>query len=230
MKQMKELPIDEDEEIIDIYSSTPIRRLIRHHTLDMLSFQNMSKAYLVVTPLLVLVILLALKLGTFAIFINKMNFDPALESDLAIEFLRTRESLYIGILITTVPQILLWATLLYPLLRMLGGKGDYFKTLSIYSIAQIPMVIGSFILLLVAVTQPLTTIPTNVDGFSIIGAFDYVTKGYNIANYIVLPITSLYTHIIAGTGLSTEHKIPQLLGIIVGIVASILAILFYFLI
>ena len=226
---MKELPIDE-EEIVDIYSSTPIRRLIMHHTLDLLSFQNMSKIYLIVTPIIVLVILLALKLGTFAIFINKMNFQPALESELAIEFLRTRESLYMGILITTIPQILLWGTLLYPLLKMLGGKGDYFKTLSIYSIAQIPMVIGSFILLLVAVAQPLTTIPTNVEGFSIIGAFNYVTQGYNIANFVVLPITSLYTHIIAGTGLSAEHKIPQLLGVIVGIIASILAILFYFLI
>ena len=159
-----------------------------------------------------------------------MNFQPAMESELAIEFLRTRESLYMGILITTIPQILLWGTLLYPLLKMLGGKGDYFKTLSIYSIAQIPMVIGSFILLLVAVAQPLTTIPTNVEGFSIIGAFNYVTQGYNIANFIVLPITSIYTHIIAGTGLSAEHKIPQLLGVIVGIIASILAILFYFLI
>jgi len=226
---MKELPIDE-EEIVDIYSSTPIRRLIMHHTLDLLSFQNMSKIYLIVTPIIVLVILLALKLGTFAIFINKMNFQPALESELAIEFLRTRESLYMGILITTIPQILLWGTLLYPLLKMLGGKGDYFKTLSIYSIAQIPMVIGSFILLLVAVAQPLTIIPTNVEGFSIIGAFNYVTQGYTIATFVVLPITSLYTHLIAGTGLSAEHKIPQLLGVIVGIIASILAILFYFLI
>ena len=85
-------------------------------------------------------------------------------------------------------------------------------------------------MLLVAAAQPVTSIPTNIENFSIGEAFNYVTQGYNLANYIILPITSLYTHIIAGSGFSAEHKIPQLLGIIIGVVASILAILFYFLI
>ena len=66
--------------------------------------------------------------------------------------------------------------------------------------------------------------------FNIESAFNFVTQGSLIANYILFPITSLYTHVIAGTGMSTEHKIPQLLGIIIGVIASILAILFYFLI
>jgi hypothetical protein len=230
MKRMNRLPIDEDEEFENPYSSTPVRRIIGHHTLDMLSFQNMSKLYMIITPVIILVILVAIKLGTLAILINRMNFEPTLSSELNIEFMRIRESLYMGILVTTIPQILLWATLLYPLLKMLGGKGDYFRTLSIYSTAHIPIVIGSFILMIIAVAQPITTVPTNVENFSIIGAFNYVTQGYNLANYIILPITSLYTHLIAGSGLSAEHKMPQLLGIIVGVIASILALLFYFLI
>ncbi|NHK30941.1 MAG: hypothetical protein FK730_06280 [Asgard group archaeon] len=225
---MKQLPIDDDEEIEDLYSSTPVRRLIGHHTLDIFSFQNMSKIYMIITPIAVLLVLLALKLGTFAILINKMDFQPSLETD--VEFLRMRESLYMGILVTTIPQILLWGTLLYPLLKMLGGKGDYFKTLSIYSIAHIPVVIGAIILLFVAVAQPVVTIPTNIENFDVFAAFNFVTQGSLIANYIIFPITSLYTHVIAGTGLSAEHKMPQLLGIIIGVVASILAILFYFLI
>jgi hypothetical protein len=135
-----------------------------------------------------------------------------------------------GILVTTIPQILLWGTLLYPLLKMLGGKGDYFKTLSIYSIAHIPVVLGAFILLIVAAAQPVVTIPTNVENFDVGTAFNFVTQGSLITNYILFPITSLYTHVIAGTGLSAEHKMPQLLGIIVGVIASILAILFQFLI
>lgn len=228
MKRMKHIPIDEDEEIEDPYSSTPVRRIIGHHTLDMLSFQNMSNIYMIITPIVVLVLLVAIKLGTFAILINKINFEPPLNPDLAVEFIRIKESLYLGILVTTIPQILLWGTLLYPLLRMLGGKGDYFKTLSIYSTAHIPTVIGSFILLLIAVAQPITAFPTNVENFSIVEAFNYASQGYRIANFIILPVTSLYTHVIAGTGLSAEHKMPQLLGIIVGIIASILAILFYF--
>ncbi|MHA1952662.1 MAG: YIP1 family protein [Candidatus Heimdallarchaeaceae archaeon] len=227
---MKHIPIDEDEEIEDPYSSTPVRRIIGHHILDMPSFQNMSKIYMIITPIIVLVILVSIKLGTFAILINRMNFEPALNPDLAVEFMRIKESLYLGILATTIPQILLWATLLYPLLKMLGGKGDYFRTLSIYSTAHIPVVIGSFILLLIAIAQPITPIPTNVENFSIVEAFNYVTQGYRIANFIIVPVTSLYTHVIAGTGLSAEHKMPQLLGIIVGVIASILAILFYFLV
>ena len=225
---MKEIPIDDEEEIENPYSSTPIRRLIGHHTLDMFSFQNMSNIYMIITPIVVLLVLLALKLGTFAILINKMDFQPSLDTD--VEFLRLRESLYMGILITTIPQILLWGTLLYPLLRMLGGKGDYFRTLSVYSIAHIPVVLGALILLFVAAAQPVVTIPTNVENFNIESAFNFVTQGSLIANYILFPITSLYTHVIAGTGMSTEHKIPQLLGIIIGVIASILAILFYFLI
>ena len=227
---MKHIPIDEDEEFDDPYSSTPVRRIIGHHTLDMYSFQNMSKIYMIITPIVILVILVAIKLGTFAILINRMNFEPSLNPDLAVEFMRIKESLYLGILVTTMPQILLWGTLLYPLLKMLGGKGDYFKTLSIYSTAHIPTVIGSFVLLLIAVAQPITVIPTNVENFSIVEAFNYVTQGYRIANFIIVPITSLYTHVIAGTGLSAEHKMPQLLGIIVGVIASILAIVFYFLV
>ncbi|NPD87961.1 MAG: hypothetical protein HGN29_04515 [Asgard group archaeon] len=227
---MKHIPIDEDKEIEDPYSSTPVRRIIGHHTLDMLSFQNLSNIYMIIAPIVVLVILVAIKLGTFAILINKMNFEPSLNPNLNVDFMRIKESLYLGILVTTIPQILLWATLLYPLLKMLGGKGDYFRTLSIYSTAHIPVVIGSFILLLIAIAQPIATIPTNVENFNIVEAFNYVTQGYRIANFIILPVTSLYTHVIAGTGLGAEHKIPQLLGIIIGVIASILAILFYFLV
>jgi hypothetical protein len=225
---MKAIPLDEDEEIENPYSSTPFRRLIGHHKLDMFSFQNMSNLYMIITPIVILLVLLALKLGEFAILINKMDFQPSLETD--VEFLRLRESLYMGILVTTIPQILLWGTLLYPLLKMLGGKGDYFKTLSIYSIAHIPVVLGAFILLIVAAAQPVVTIPTNVENFDVGAAFNFVTQGSLITNYILFPITSLYTHVIAGTGLSAEHKMPQLLGIIVGVIASILAILFQFLI
>ena len=183
---------------------------------------------MIITPIAVLLVLLALKLGAFAVLINKMDFQPSLDTD--VGFLRLRESLYMGILITTIPQILLWGTLLYPLLKMLGGKGDYFKTLSIYSIAHIPVVLGALILLFVAVAQPVVTIPTNVENFDVSSAFNFVTQGSLIANYVIFPITSLYTHVIAGTGLSAEHKMPQLLGIIIGVIASILAILFYFLI
>ncbi|MCG3220439.1 MAG: hypothetical protein H7641_03580, partial [Candidatus Heimdallarchaeota archaeon] len=56
---MKHIPIDEDEEIENPYTSTPVRRIIGHHTLDMLSFQNMSNIYIIITPIVVLVILVA---------------------------------------------------------------------------------------------------------------------------------------------------------------------------
>ena len=169
---------------------------------------------------------MSLRIGIFALLVNKTNFVPY-ASDQVASF---KQSNYLGISLSAIPQVIVWAVLIYGLMLLLGGKGKFLQSVSIYSIAQIPVVIGLLVLLFVALGQPSATIQTSIVDFEIFQAFNNAFYGYNLSNNIILPITSLYSNIIAGIGLSTEHKVPALVGIIVGIMAFIASMLFAYLI
>lgn len=229
----------DDEEIILKY--TPFQRLLGHHLLDKDSFIHAPKLYMILTPIIILILIMALNVGNFAILVNKMQFIPSNYPDFAI----FRESVYFGIFLTTVPQILLWAVIVHGLMVFLGGKGSFPKSLSIYSFSQIPVVIGLIILMIIALAQSTTQIYPY--GFPLMGSYllEYSTvrvsydiyqifnvtfSAYSLASNILIPVTNLYSSVIAGFGLSSEHKTPTLVGLFVTGLAFIASMIFYFII
>jgi len=223
---MEQSEIQPDDTFEDLYKATPLKRIIGHHLFDSNSFLYLSKIYLIVVPIVVLLILMSLRIGIFALLVSKASFVP-FAADQVASF---KQSNYLGILLSAIPQVLVWAVLIYGLMLLLGGKGKFLQSVSIYSIAQIPLVIGLLLLLFVALAQPSVTIPTSIVDFEVFQAFNNAFFGYNLANNIIFPITSLYSNIIAGIGLSAEHKVPALVGIIVGIMAFIASMVFSYLI
>ncbi|MFW9851853.1 MAG: YIP1 family protein [Candidatus Thorarchaeota archaeon] len=217
---------DEESSFYDPYRTAPFRRLIGHHLLDSSSFKGMTTSYLIILPLIIVFVLTGIKVGNFFLLFSKIEFNPAIESEVA----SVKESFLVGILSSTAPQILIWATILYGLLRYLGGKGSYLKSLSIYCISQIPVVIGALVLLAIAATQPEVVIQTDVADFNIFEAFNTATWGYKIADTILIPTTFLYSHIMIAIGLSIEHETPKSIGFFVSGMAYIAVMLFYFLI
>ena len=217
---------NEESSFPDPYKTAPFRRLIGHHLLDSSSFKGMTNSYQLIISLIVVFVLTGIKVGTFFLLFSKIEFNPAIES----EVVSVKESFLIGILSSTAPQIIIWATILFGLLRYLGGKGNYLKSLSIYCISQIPVVIGTLVLLAIAATQPEVVIQTDVVDFNIFEAFNTATWGYRIADTILVPTTFLYSHIMIAIGLSVEHGTPKSIGFFVSGLAYIAVMLFYFLI
>lgn len=217
---------DEESGFSNPYKTTPFRRFIGHHLLDSSSFKGMTNSYMIIIPLIVVFVLTGLKIGNFFLLFSKIEFNPSIESEVAI----VKESFIIGILSSTAPQIIIWATILFGLLRYLGGKGKYLKSLSIYCISQIPVVVGSLVLLAIAATQPEIVIQTDVADFNIFEAFNAATWGYRIADIIIVPTTFLYSHIMIAVGLSVEHETPKSIGFFASGLAYIAIMLFYFLI
>ncbi|MHA1304438.1 MAG: YIP1 family protein, partial [Candidatus Heimdallarchaeaceae archaeon] len=125
----------------------------------------------------------------------------------------------------TPASLLLWSLLMYSMMTFMGGKGKYLRSLAIYSLSQIPIVIGDLILLIVAFTQPVIIANGNLDP----GSFTELTytyfKGHSIASFIIIPITVLYSNLIAGIGMSADHKAPELLGWVAGGTIAVFAIL-----
>ncbi|MHA1483107.1 MAG: Yip1 family protein, partial [Candidatus Heimdallarchaeaceae archaeon] len=138
--------VSEPEEQEDLLKYTPLQRLLGHHLLDKQSFTNMPKAYMIAAPIIILALILALNFINFTILSSKMQLVPTDENILAL----FKESIYFGVLLSIIPQILLWAIIVHGLMIFLGGKGKFLKSLSIYSIAQIPIALGLIILTIVA--------------------------------------------------------------------------------
>ena len=223
---MEQDEIQTDDTIEDFYEGTPLKRIVGHHLLDSYSFNFLSKIYLIVVPIVVLSVLTSLRIGIFALLVSKVSFVP-FAADQVASF---KQSNYLGIALSAIPQVIVWAVLIYGLMLLLGGKGKFLQSVSIYSISQIPVVIGLIVLLLVSLAQPSVTVQTSIFEFEIFNAFNNAFFGYGLANNIIFPITSLYANIIAGIGLSAEHKVPALVGIIVGIMAFVASMLFSYLI
>ncbi|MBY9001487.1 MAG: YIP1 family protein [Candidatus Heimdallarchaeota archaeon] len=236
----KEVP-DTTEDEDDLFHYTPFQRLLGHHLLEKQSFTNMPKAYLIATPIIVLALVLAFTLANFAILSSKMQLIPIDE----LSFSSFKESIYFGILLSSIPQILLWSLIVHGLLIFLGGKGKILKSLAIYAIAQIPLVLGLVVLTVIASTQTKTviyphgfplfgtylleyrTINVNYDLFQIFNVF---ANSYTIASNVIVPITTLYAMIIAGVGLSSEHKVPLMIGLFITGLAYIASMVFYFIV
>ncbi len=214
--------IDEIQD--DTYHSTPLKRIMGHHLLDSSSFLNISKFYYICVPIIVLILLMSLRLGVFALLLSKSDFVPFVEEQVN----SFKESYYLGISLTAVPQILVWSVLVYGLMILMGGKGKFLRSVSIFSIAQIPIVLGLIILLFIGIAQPEATISTSILVEEIFTSFNTAFSGYNLANNILYPITSFYSSLIAGVGLSTEHKVPALIGVIAGIMAFVASMIFYY--
>lgn len=217
---------DEESSFYNPYKTAPFRRLVGHHLLDSSSFKGMTNSYLIIIPVIIVFVLTGIKVGNFFLLFSKIEFNPAIESEVA----SVKESFLFGILSSTAPQIIIWATILYGLLRYLGGKGNYLKTLSVYCISQIPIVVGALVLLVVAAIQPEVVIQTDVADFNIFEAFNTATLGYKIADAIIIPTTFLYSHIMIAIGLSAEHETPKSIGFFVSGLAYVAVMLFYFLI
>ena len=135
---MEQDEIQTDEDFEDFYEGTPLKRILGHHKFDSYSFHHLSKTYLIVVPIIVLLILMSLRIGIFALLVSKTNFVPY-ASDQVTSF---KQSNYLGISLSAIPQVIVWAVLIYGLMLLLGGKGKFLQSVSIYSIAQIPVVIG----------------------------------------------------------------------------------------
>jgi hypothetical protein len=231
----------EPEEQEDLFKYNPLQRLLGHHLLDKQSFTNMSKAYMIATPIIILALILAFNLANFTILVNKMQLIPADENLMAL----FKESIYFGILIGVIPQILLWSVIIHGLMIFLGGKGKFLKSLSIYSTAQIPIVLGLIILIIVASAQTRSIIypygfplmgsyllqnsTVNVS-YDIIQIFNVFSGNYTLASNIIVPITSLYAMIIAAVGMSSEHKAPLMISLFVTGLAFVASMIFYFII
>lgn len=231
----------ESEEQEDLFKYTPLQRLLGHHLLDKQSFANMHKVYMIATPIVILALILTFNLVNFTILASKMQLVPADENMVAL----FKESIYFGILFSIVPQILLWSVIVHGLMVFLGGKGKFLKSLSIYSIAQIPLILGLIILAIVASTQaqsviypygfPLmgsyllqnNTVNVSYDIFQIFNVF---SRNYTLASNIIVPITNLYAMIIAAVGLSSEHKAPLMISLFVTGLAFVASMIFYFIV
>ncbi len=233
--------IIEPEEQEDLFRYTPLQRLLGHHLLDKQSFTNMPKAYMIATPIIVVALILALNLVNFAILASKMQLVPADENAIAL----FKESIYFGVLISVVPQILLWSVIVHGLMVFLEGKGKFLKSLSIYSTAQIPVVLGLIILTIVASTQTRTVIypygfplmgsylfqqTTVTFSYDIFQIFNVFSSNYTLASNIIVPLTYLYAMIIAAVGLSSEHKVPLMISLFVTGLAYVATLIFYFLV
>ena len=153
------------------------------------------------------------------------TFDPLIDED----FTNFKESYYIGIPISSILQVLFWGVIMFGVFRYLGGKGKVSKTLAIYCISLIPVVLGTAVLLIFASTQPSLLIISNSTDFVIEGSFKGFT-GFNLINNILIPIVYFYSHVIAAVGLSAEHKIPLVIGGLVAGMAYIASMVFYFLV
>lgn len=213
--------LDKDE----YTNSTFLRRIVGHHLLDSKSYQGMSTVYLTVVPIIVLLILVGLKIVIFASLTKNITFDPSIDED----FTNFKESYYIGIPISSILQVLFWGVIMFGVFRYLGGKGKVSKTLAIYCISLIPVVLGTAVLLIFASTQPSLLIISNSTDFVIEGSFKGFT-GFNLINNILIPIVYFYSHVIAAVGLSAEHKIPLVIGGLVAGMAYIASMVFYFLV
>jgi hypothetical protein len=231
----------EPEEQEDLFRYTPLQRLLGHHLLDKQSFTNMPKAYMIATPIIIVALILALNLVNFTILASKMQLVPADENTIAL----FKESIYFGVLVSVVPQILLWSVIVHGLMVFLEGKGKFLKSLSIYSTAQIPVVLGLIILTIVASTQTRTVIypygfplmgsylfqqTTVTFSYDIFQIFNVFSSNYTLASNIIVPLTYLYAMIIAAVGLSSEHKVPLMISLFVTGLAYVATLIFYFLV
>jgi len=206
-------------------NSTFLRRIVGHHLLDSKSYQGMSTVYLLIGPIIVLLILVSLRLAIFASLTNNITFDPSIDDD----FKSFKESYYIATPLSSILQVLFWGVIMFGIFRYLGGKGKVGKTLAIYCISLVPVVLGTAVLLIFASTQPSLLITSNSTDFVIEGSFKGFTS-FNLANNILIPIIYLYSHVIAAVGLSAEHKIPLVIGGLVTGMAYIASMVFYFLV
>ncbi|MHA1224560.1 MAG: YIP1 family protein [Candidatus Heimdallarchaeaceae archaeon] len=202
-----------------------LERVYGNLFLDKDSFKNMPKTYKFIFPTIILLIITALKIGIFGILINKVQFQQLTEQ----EFLEMKNSIYLGIAISTIPQVIVWATILFGIIKFLGGKGNYVNSLSIYSLSQLPVIFTSVILLIIAASQHpiiLSGAGLNFDSFQ---EFNSAFFGYRLADLILFILSSLYVNAIAGFGLSSEHKVPAFIGLFATFLAFIATIVFYFL-
>lgn len=231
----------EPEEQEDLFKYTPLQRLLSHHLLDKQSFTNMPKAYMIVAPIVVLALIFSLNYTNLVILFSKMQLVPTNENMMA----SFRESIFVGNLISTIPQILLWSLIIHGLMVFLEGKGKFLKTLSIYSISQIPIVLGLIILTIVASSQTRSIVYPY--GFPLMGSyllqyntvnvsydllqiFNVFSSNYALASNIIIPITNLYAMAIAAVGLSSEHKVPLMISLFVTGLAFIASMIFYFIV
>ncbi len=199
-------------------NSTFLRRIVGHHLLDSKSYQGMSTVYLIIVPIIVLLILVSLRLAIFASLTNNITFDPSIDD----VFKNFKESYYIATPLSSILQVLFWGVIMFGIFRYLGGKGKVGKTLAIYCMSLIPVVLGTAVLLIFASTQPSLLIFSNSTDFVIEGSYRVFTS--------LIPIVYLYSHVIAAVGLSTEHKIPLVIGGLVAGMAYIASMVFYFLV
>lgn len=220
----KEVKIEEELND-DIYNYRFFERFYSNIVLDKDSFLNMPSSYKLGLPISILIIITALKLGTVTILLNKIGFEQIPEQ----QYVAWVNSVYLGVAISTILQALIWSIILFGIIRFLGGRGNFLNTLSIYSISQIPILIGSLVLLLVAVGQPQIVLPGVGFDYESFVQFGIYWAGQRIADIILFIITTLYAFIMVGFGLSSEHKVPTAIGLFTATLAFISTVLFYFL-
>ena len=213
------------EDNFEIDYSTPLKRLIGHHIFSYDSFNNMSTSYLAVTSIIVIVLLTAFTVGNILVFISKFE----LSEPLGIGWEDFRGSMILSASLTFL-SVLLWGILMHSAMAFMGGKGNLIRSIAIYSIAQIPVVIRDFILLIIAFTLPVISTSGDLDPGSYINLTETYFTSHNIASYILIPLSLLYSNLIAGVGISAEHKGPKFLGWVVGVMVSIFSILLRFLV
>ncbi|UJG42776.1 MAG: YIP1 family protein [Candidatus Heimdallarchaeum endolithica] len=198
----------------------PLKRIVGHLLFSYDSFLELPNKYLLVNAILIAFISSMLVLANILVLISKFELTGTIGQGW-IDF---KNNLILSALLTP-GSLLLWALLMHSMLSFMGGKGKFLRSLAIYCIAQIPVIIGDLILLIVAFTQPTIIADGSLDP----GSFTQLTGQYfhshSLASLILTPFTILYSNLVAGIGMSAEHKAPELLGWISGGIIALFSIL-----
>ncbi len=205
-------------------TQTVLERLLGHLILSRESFRGVSARYLQVASLIIISLLATFRFLNINALIN--NF--VLEGEIGEEWERFRETSLVGQIFADVLGLFVFGTIIFSLMIFFKGKGKYLRSIGIYAIAQIPMVVGYAILLIVALNQPAITAPGNETYiYYMLKLSEADLRGYALTKLILVNIiASFYMSLIAGAGMAAEHKIPTLMGIILALIVYITRILF----
>jgi len=210
-------------EVIPSETHSLLKRFLGHLLLNPLSFEYLNPAYLYPLALVVILLIPAIKIGTFFILLHKITFNPEI-SDIK----QYIEGTVFAMILSPMVQIVFWGTIIYVALRVLKGKGKYTQTLSLFALSYSVVVIGSIFLLIIAAFQPCVVVDTTVENFHIASAFG-AFWGFNIANMVVVTTTYLYAHIITGVALSVEHRVPQSICFAISLIVYVLIMITFWL-
>ncbi len=201
------------EEANNMEQSIPLR-LIGHMIFASSSFENLSDKYLILTSIIIILSLSILKVLNFIILISKLNIQNITE-----EIERSIMAFHFGEFISPIVSITLWSILFYATFRFFMNKVEL-KSILVFFISQIPRIIGKIILIgIILAAESVTITIEETQTLAEIIVLGFPT--WALANLIIGLITTIYSFLIAGYGMSKRNKTSPVLGFIIGGFASL---------